>query len=302
VDSSALFYTLLEKEIAFDIAIVDYNVRSASKDEVAYAKELAQTYKRKIFTKSVKLEGANFEAAARAIRYEFFEQIIKEEGYKVLLLAHHLGDRLEWFFMRLTRGGGAVELCGFERYEKREGYSIARPFFERTKDELLDFLSKEGYRYFVDESNFDDKYERNRFRKNFSEPLLKSHKEGILRSFRMLEVDKEKLLPKEYKKIKSLYILERDENEIRLIAKIAKFFKIVLSAKQREEIERLDECVISGKMAVGKNDESVFIAPALHGVVMPKEFKEECRQAKIPTNVRAYMYSEKINLIDACPH
>jgi hypothetical protein len=53
---------------------------------------------------------------------------------------------------------------------------------------------------------------------------------------------------------------------------------------------------------VGKNDEFAFIAPALHGVVMPKDFKEECRQAKIPTNVRAYIYSEKINLIDACPH
>jgi tRNA(Ile)-lysidine synthase len=52
---------------------------------------------------------------------------------------------------------------------------------------------------------------------------------------------------------------------------------------------------VSGKIAIGKNDKFVFIAPYLKNVVMDKEFKELCRKAKIPLHVRAYMYKEKID-------
>ncbi|MDR1976033.1 MAG: tRNA lysidine(34) synthetase TilS [Campylobacteraceae bacterium] len=300
VDSSALFYMLLQKEIPFDIAIVNYNTRGGSKDEEEFARQLAKKHGKLVFIKSVKLDSANFEANARAVRYEFFDEIIKQNGYETLLSAHHLGDKLEWFFMRLIRGAGAVELCGFSQIEQREGYAVARPLIWHTKEELLEFLTKNGYEYFVDESNFDEKYERNRFRKNFSEPLLKEYKEGIRRSLKALEEDKEKLLPREYQKIDSLYIFKRGENELRLIAKILKFFKIVLSKKQRDEIERLTECVISGKVAIGKNAHLIFIAPFVKDEAMDKAFKETCRKSKIPPNVRAYMYKEGIEIEKVC--
>ena len=45
-DSTALFFLLLEHEIPFDIAIVDYAMRDQSKEEVSYAQELALTYKK----------------------------------------------------------------------------------------------------------------------------------------------------------------------------------------------------------------------------------------------------------------
>ncbi|MDR1007944.1 MAG: tRNA lysidine(34) synthetase TilS [Campylobacteraceae bacterium] len=295
VDSSALFYMLLQKNIPFDIAIVNYNTRDGSKNEEEFARNLAKKYSKLVFVKSVKLNSANFEANARAIRYEFFDEIIKANGYEALLSAHHLGDKLEWFFMRFIRGAGAVELCGFSQIEQREGYVLARPLIWHTKDELLEFLTKNGYEYFIDESNFDEKFERNRFRKNFSEPLLKKYKDGILRSFKALEEDKKRLLPNEYQKINSLYVFKRDENKIRLIVKIAKFFKIVLSKNQQDEIFKQTNCVISGKLAIGKNDKFVFVAPYLRSVVMSKEFKEACRKAKIPPHIRSYMYEKKID-------
>ncbi|MDR3177416.1 MAG: tRNA lysidine(34) synthetase TilS [Campylobacteraceae bacterium] len=294
VDSSALFYMLLRKEIPFDIAIVNYNTRESSCAEEEFARSLAKEHDKLIFVKSVKLSGANFEANARAVRYEFFDEIIKSGGYETLICAHHLGDKLEWFFMRLIRGGGAAELCGFSQIEQRGGFVVARPLIWHTKDELLEFLTKNGYKYFVDESNFDEKFERNRFRKNFSEPLLREYKEGILRSFKALEEDKNRLLPRKYRKINSLYIFERSENETRLIAKIAKFFKIVLSLKQREETEKTKECVVSGKMAVGKNDRFVFIAPYIKTTI-PKEIREIYRAMKIPPHIRGYLYKENIN-------
>jgi tRNA(Ile)-lysidine synthase len=295
VDSTALFYMLLQKNIPFDIALVNYNTRENSKNEEAFALSLAHRYDKLIFIKSVKLEGANFEANAREIRYEFFDEVIKNKGYETLLSAHHLGDKLEWFFMRLVRGAGAVELCGFSQIEQRGSFSVVRPLIWHTKDELLEFLTQNGYKYFVDESNFDEKFERNYFRKHFGEELLKRYKEGILRSFIALEEDKKKLLPTEFQQIKSLYIFKRDENEMRLIAKIAKFFKIVLSKNQQDEIAKLNSCVVSGKIAVGKNSGFVFVSPYLKDTVMDKEFKESCRKAKIPLHVRAYMYKEAID-------
>jgi tRNA(Ile)-lysidine synthase len=49
-------------------------------------------------------------------------------------------------------------------------------------------------------------------------------------------------------------------------------------------------------MAVGKNDRFVFIAPYIQDTVMDKEFKELCRKAKIPKNIRCYIYKEKIDI------
>lgn len=49
VDSSALFFILLENNIPFDLAIVNYNTREESKNEIAYAKELTEKYNKKNF-------------------------------------------------------------------------------------------------------------------------------------------------------------------------------------------------------------------------------------------------------------
>ena len=79
IDSTALFFILLENNIEFDIAIVNYNLREQSKIEVQYAKDLAKKYNKKCFIKDVKSENiSNFEKEARDIRYKFFNELINE--------------------------------------------------------------------------------------------------------------------------------------------------------------------------------------------------------------------------------
>ena len=125
VDSTALFFLLLKQNIPFDIAIVDYNLRVQSKEEISYAKELALKYNKKIFVKDIKLESdSNFEKTARDIRYKFFEKIISENSYENLITAHQLNDKLEWFMMQLSKGAGLVELIGFNEFEQKETYKI----------------------------------------------------------------------------------------------------------------------------------------------------------------------------------
>ena len=169
VDSCALFFLLLEQNISFDIAIVNYNVRIQAMQEVAYARGLALKYNKQIFIRDIKLENSsNFEKTARDIRYKFFEEIVLGNSYENLITAHQLNDKLEWFMMQLSKGAGLVELLGFNEFEEKENYKIYKPLLNTTKDELENYLKNNNYKYFVDKSNFDEKYKRNYFRHNFS--------------------------------------------------------------------------------------------------------------------------------------
>ena len=139
VDSTALFYLLDEAGVKFDLAIVNYNVRAQSKDEVDSARNLAAKFNKQIYAKSVRLGASNFEHEARAARYEFFGQICRERGYENLILAHQFDDKFEWFLMQLGRGAGLSELLGMQELETREDYVIARPLLGVRKCELERF-------------------------------------------------------------------------------------------------------------------------------------------------------------------
>jgi tRNA(Ile)-lysidine synthase len=61
----------------------------------------------------------NFEARAREIRYNFFEELIKEYHYDNLITAHHLGDRFEWMLMQFCKGAGCAEIAGMAEEQKK---------------------------------------------------------------------------------------------------------------------------------------------------------------------------------------
>ena len=298
VDSTALFFLLLEENIKFDIAIVDYGKRESSKDELLYAKFLAEKYHKKCFDTKVVLDDSSFEQKARDARYDFFEKCIKENGYKNLITAHQLNDRVEWFLMQFTKGAGCVELLGFEACEKRDNYSLIRPLINTSKEKLFGYLIENGIKYFEDASNRDKKYTRNRFRHNFSNELLKEYEKGITKSFEYLEIDKKRLFNLQViKQIKKLYILKNSGNEsenLRAIDKIIKRLGIIISAKQRDEIASQKDIVIAHKISVSLGDEKIYIAPYCN-VTLDKKFKEQCRRLKIPPKIRAYLWIEGIN-------
>lgn len=298
VDSSALFFLLLENHIKFDIAIVNYGTRVNSDKEEAHAKALAK--KHKLFCHSIKAPkfDTHFEKQARDFRYEFFESLITIEGYDNLLTAHQLGDQLEWMLMRLTRGAGVSELLGLEPVTKRENYTLLRPLLSHSKDELLDFLNTNQHPYFIDESNTDEKYERNAFRKQFSDPLLTKYAEGIKRSFTYLAKDKERLesgfetVYSEHKlRVIKLHTLESKTKATDLALKELGY---LLSASQRQEIAKESALVIGGEWAVAIQNDLLYIAPYCT-TEMPKKFKESCRVSNIPSKIRPYIFKENIN-------
>ena len=297
VDSSALFFLLIDNNISFDIALVNYGTRKNSDKEETHAKALAAKYNLTCYTIKAPTFTTHFERHARDFRYNFFETLINEHGYDTLLTAHQLNDQLEWLLMRLTKGAGVSELIGLEPVTQRKNYTLLRPLLEYSKDELLEYLETNQYPYFIDESNSDEKYERNHFRKAFSDPLLAKYKEGIQRSFEYLRKDKESL----EKEFETIYT-EKALRVIKLHSKAAKVkaadlalkeLGYLLSAPQRLETEKEDSLVIGGKWAIELQGDQLYIVPYVTAN-MPKEFKEECRIKKIPVKIRPYLFKKNI--------
>lgn len=292
---------MLKQNITFDIAIVDYNLRKQSKEEVLYAKELAKKYNKKIFLKEITLNNhSNFEKKARDLRYDFFNEIINEHNYNTLITAHQLNDKLEWFFMQLSKGAGIVELIGFNTWEEKQSYNVFKPLLEISKKQLEEYLIKHKHKYFVDDSNYDEKYKRNYFRHNFCDKFLEEFQDGISQSFNYIQKDLNSLNIN-YKpliKINELEIFNKPKDEnifIRIIDNNLKKRGILISKSTRDEIIKQKELIISHKIALSITEDKIYISPFFTNS-MDKKFKEKCRIKKIPKNIRPYIYDKKISL------
>ncbi len=292
VDSTALFYILNDAGVGFDIAIVDYNERAQSKDEVASARALAAKFDKKCFTKSVNLGRSNFECTARKARYEFFAEICAQNGYTNLILAHQLDDRFEWFLMQLAKGAGLNELLGMSDFERRKDYDILRPLLKFKKSQLEAFLKERGLKYFIDETNFSHKFRRNFMRQNFSKPFLERFSNGVIKSFELLQGDAQTLRPSFTSVADKIYLVKKDESAMRGVDKVCKILGVLMSETQRKECERClgKGCVISGKVAVGANENFILVTPFV-SASMDKNFKERCRVLRVPPINRGYLYS-----------
>lgn len=296
-DSNALFFILKALHVDFDIALVNYKTREQSDEEEAYAKELARKHNKECFVFTCKLEKHNFEHNARRARYEFFEKIILENSYDNLITAHHLNDKFEWFLMQLGKGAGLVELLGFEAITQNKNYTALRPLIDTSKQQILSFLETNEIKYFLDCSNEDEKYTRNHIRASYSNDFIKEYQEGLIKSFEYLSKDSKLLDSEVVLHVKELYVLslsKEDTINIRGIDKVLKRLGYLLSSAQREEILKTKNCVISNKIAIGFNDNYIFIAP-FRKKAMPKDFKELCRIYTIPTKVRPYLFEAGFN-------
>ncbi len=297
VDSSALFFILLENKIDFDIAIVNYNVREQSKKEIQYAKELALTHNLKCHLLNADKIDKNFEASAREIRYNFFEKLILEYNYDNLITAHHLGDRFEWMLMQFCKGAGCVELAGMKETTSRENYTLLRPLLHLDKQELLSFLQENSIKYFEDESNFDKEIKRNSFRHNYSSPLLEKHLDGIKKSFNYLDEDRD-ILVREINLVKvgKFAYFEKSYNsrsDIFAIDKYLKSISYMLSANERELLKNDKTLIVGRKFIINQEHGFIFIAPFSKSEKLPKEFKEKMRLLKIEPKLRSYLYENE---------
>ena len=98
-----------------------------------------------------------------------------------MVTAHHGDDQAETFLMKLIRGGNIQQLQAIQSVRTfRENYQIVRPMLIFNKKEIYDYAKQLGIKYYEDETNKSDDYQRNRLRHHII-PVLKAENPEFLK-------------------------------------------------------------------------------------------------------------------------
>ncbi|ABZ77514.1 tRNA(Ile)-lysidine synthetase [Shewanella halifaxensis HAW-EB4] len=100
------------------------------------------------------------EAQARSVRYEALLSELSNND--ILMTAHHQDDQLETVLLALKRGLGPKGLSAMGKVQRfNQQHWIIRPLLDCSKDEIEAYAKRYEITHIQDESNFDDKYDRN---------------------------------------------------------------------------------------------------------------------------------------------
>jgi len=175
IDSMVMSHLFLQLENQKSIAHCNFSLRAGESDK---DEELVREFARKhnIPFHTIKFETAAFareeglsiQMAARELRYKWFEEIMKENGYNLLGVAHNLNDNIETLLINLTRGTGIAGLTGMKPFTN----NIIRPLLFATRSDIAEYCNKHKIIFREDRSNADTKYTRNKIRHKVI-PVLK---------------------------------------------------------------------------------------------------------------------------------
>lgn len=177
-DSMALLHILQQAAEQYGcflaVVHVDHQLRGeAAKREAEFVAKWCRTLDIPctVYTRDVqalaKARGLSLEAAGHEVRFAAFRQAQARFGANKLALGHHRDDRAETVLLHLLQGTG---LDGLAALPPQEGW-IIRPLIEATKSELIAYCEAQALPYFLDASNEDTSYLRNRIRHQLL-PLL----------------------------------------------------------------------------------------------------------------------------------
>lgn len=183
VDSVVLCELCNRRGLNFSIAHCNFNLRGDdSKRDEAFVKNLADHYKVPFFVKHfdtttiAQQQKKSIEEAARDLRYEWFQELIKtEQGANVsvtpqwIVTAHHANDTIETILMHFFRGTGIRGVRGI--LPKHQ--SIVRPLLFALRADIEQFANENNLSFVVDSTNAENEYTRNYFRNNLIPSIKK---------------------------------------------------------------------------------------------------------------------------------
>ena len=108
--------------------------------------------------------GESVEAWARQARYRALRRMAVAEGADLVLLGHHRRDQAETFLLQALRGGGLAGLSAMPASVRRDGVTWARPWLDRPREAIEDYLRLHRLRHVDDDTNEDLRFARNRLR------------------------------------------------------------------------------------------------------------------------------------------
>ncbi|MDV7186955.1 tRNA lysidine(34) synthetase TilS [Lutibacter sp. TH_r2] len=218
IDSVVLTHLLYKSKFKIGLAHCNFNLRGkdSNKDE-QFVKDFGEKLELETFTTNfntkayAETNNVSTQMAARDLRYNWFQKIIKKNKYDYIVTAHQKDDIIETFLINLTRGTGLDGLCGIPPINK----NIVRPLLPFSRNEILTYATRNKIHWREDSSNSSIKYTRNKIRHKVV-PVLKELNPSLLESFQntLENLNQSKQLIKDRIKEVSQNVKTKHENEI----------------------------------------------------------------------------------------
>ncbi|HUY53162.1 MAG TPA: tRNA lysidine(34) synthetase TilS [Candidatus Dormibacteraeota bacterium] len=160
VDSVALLNIASKiNGIELIVAHFDHGIRSDSKLDQLFVRDLAIKYQLTFETKSVQLGSNASEKLARDERYRFLKLAMDSHQAVGIITAHHQDDIIETAVFNLLRGTGRRGVTSLSSNEL-----MIRPLLDVTKDHIKQYALQNKLSWREDSTNQDLKYSRNLIR------------------------------------------------------------------------------------------------------------------------------------------
>lgn len=188
-DSITLLNTLYKLGYNICTAHINHGIRENADSDEKFVKEFCLSRNIPCFIKKVKLKEIDsdmtLEELGRKVRYDFFEEIMKQENCTKIATAHNANDNAETVLMNLIRGTGMVGLKGIEITRG----NIIRPLLEITRKEIEEYCENENLNPCYDESNSETIYTRNKVRLELIPYIEKNINSNVINNInRMSEI------------------------------------------------------------------------------------------------------------------
>ena len=234
-------------DLKFQIVVshINHNIRKEAKEDEEFVKKYCDENNIKFFSKSIDVEKiANnskigIEEAGRKVRYEFFDEVLKETNSNKIAIAHNKNDKVETMIMNVLRGSGLLGLKGIE--PKRGKY--IRPLIEIEREKIEEYCEEKNLNPRIDKTNFDNTYSRNKVRNEVIPYIKQEFNPNIIKTLdRLSELVKEEdtYVEKQVEKAYQEIFIEGNNEEIILnLKKFNNYEKVIKSRIVLYTITRL---------------------------------------------------------------
>jgi tRNA(Ile)-lysidine synthase len=253
-DSVALLRVMLElrSEMAITLSVLHLNhqLRGAESDaDEQFVRDLAASHQLEFIAEAgdvkayAKKRRLSVEAAARRLRYEFFERVIRANQCNKVATAHTLNDQAETVLLRLVRGTGFKGLGGIRPSLEipdagnRSCGQILRPFLSVRRQAVREYLRLIGQTWREDATNQDLQHTRNRVRQLLIPLLEKEFNPAVverLSDLAEIAQGEEEFWAAECRELHSLMLKEpRNPADGQLAIDLQQFAKLSKGAQRR---------------------------------------------------------------------
>lgn len=167
VDSEVLAFGLSQfarqyPEFSYQLVYVHHGLSDNAEVWAQHCLERGQHYGLPVTVERVTVNRGprlSLEAEARKVRYQAIERHLSAND--VLLTAHHEDDQLETILLALKRGQGPKGLAAMGQVQALAQGRQLRPLLDISREQIEAYAKQQGLVHIEDESNQDDKYDRN---------------------------------------------------------------------------------------------------------------------------------------------